>query len=165
MAYFKDFSEYIYHASSVRPRTFNIGWLDSEHEFRKASPDTTLLDSLWEYCKVSVVQMRGIHECELCGVPHRTVLASRKGEARRLLGSAEIRVFNEHEGLFAAPNLIYHYVRAHQYSPPDEFVLALKAGPSPSSSEHLDRLKALELDVGNTPLLSGIQRPTHYDQD
>lgn len=178
MAYFRDFSEYIYHPSGVRPGRVNVGWLDAEHEYERASASSELLDLLWECCKVSVVQMRGIHECQLCGNPPRTVLSSRNGERRRLLGSAEIRVFGDRGLLFAAPNLIYHYVRAH-YSPPKDFVLALKTESLVSSPNYVARIKALNFNVHDAVILEEVcasrtdemgsikqfQRPTHYDND
>ena len=43
------------------------------------------------------------------------------------LGSAEIRVKGKDGKVYAAPTLIYHYVAAHDYDPPKEFVEALLA--------------------------------------
>ena len=43
------------------------------------------------------------------------------------LGSAEIRVQGKEGKVYAAPTLIYHYVAAHDYDPPQEFVEALLA--------------------------------------
>jgi hypothetical protein len=43
------------------------------------------------------------------------------------LGSAEIRVPGSGGRIYAAPDLIYHYVEAHGYRPPDEFVEAVMA--------------------------------------
>jgi len=42
------------------------------------------------------------------------------------LGHAEIRVPTHAETMFAAPSLIWHYVTAHRYRPPDDFVAAVK---------------------------------------
>jgi len=36
------------------------------------------------------------------------------------LGHAEIRVPTHAETMFAAPSLIWHYVTAHRYRPPDD---------------------------------------------
>jgi hypothetical protein len=43
------------------------------------------------------------------------------------LGEAEIRVNGEGNVIFASPNLICHYIAAHGYRPPDEFMAALLA--------------------------------------
>jgi hypothetical protein len=41
------------------------------------------------------------------------------------LGSAEIRLASQGGAIFAAPDLICHYVAIHGYCPPDEFLAAL----------------------------------------
>jgi hypothetical protein len=61
------------------------------------------------------------------------------------MGSAEIRVFARDGTAYAAPTLIYHYMKFHDHRPPDEFIRALTEGPAPWSVEYLDRLKGLGL--------------------
>ena len=149
MTYYEDLSDYTYHGSAFyRPATKNIGWLGLGHEFPKLAPTEELLDSIWTYCKISVAQMRGTHECEFCprGDWHH---GERNGE-RLLLGSSEIRVFGKGESIYAAPTLIYHYAFLHHYKPPDEFLLALREGPRPPSHEYFERLKQLSLDWNRT---------------
>jgi hypothetical protein len=63
------------------------------------------------------------------------------GERMRL-GYAQIRVFGKRGKVYAAPNMIYHYVTVHHYKPPAEFIQALKYGPCPPDPEYLDRLFA-----------------------
>jgi hypothetical protein len=149
MAYFEDLSDYTYSRTGCRPGTKTVGWLEPGHEFEKMPPTEEFLDLLWEYCKVSVAQMRGIHDCELC-VPAKTVLASRGDGLRRLLGTSEIRVFAGDGKIYAAPTLVYHYVSTHRYGPPDEFVRALKDGPRPTSQDYFDQLKKLDLKWNET---------------
>jgi len=59
------------------------------------------------------------------------------------LGSAQIFVFGERGKIYVAPNMIYHYVTAHRYKPPEEFICALKHGPCPPDPEYVDRLVAV----------------------
>ena len=73
------------------------GWLQRGHAFETAPPLEETLDLLWSFCKVRVMQMRGIHQCDLCS-PALTVSAIRSG-VKLLLGSAEIRVFSK-DGFF-----------------------------------------------------------------
>jgi hypothetical protein len=156
MTYFEDLSPYIYcNLPLSGPRTRNVGWLGSTHAYGKAKPTEDLLDLLWNYCKVSVVQTRGIHECEFCPVGREHRDAERKGE-RLKLGSSEIRVFGSDGTIYAAPTLIYHYVSAHNYNPPQEFARALSEGPSPPSPDYFERLQEMELDWNKTfvPVLS-----------
>ena len=148
MTYYKDLSEYSYHRGAFhRPGTLNVGWLGFGYEFEQEELSDQILDKLWNFCKISVAQMRGMHDCEFCR--DDSFYAVRKGEPL-LLGTSEIRVFSRHGEIFAAPTLIYHYVKSHNYRPPDEFIRALEEGPAPESSEYFDRLKELGLDWSRT---------------
>jgi hypothetical protein len=148
MTYYRDLTDYEYHGAFYRPGTKNVGWLGMSHEFDIAEPTEELLSRLWDFCKISVAQTRGIHECEFCP-GQSSYFAERNGE-RLLLGTAEIRVFSKTDGLYAAPTLMYHYVRVHKYRPPDEFIEALTNGPAPSSKEYFDHLGKLNLEWRNT---------------
>jgi hypothetical protein len=52
------------------------------------------------------------------------------------LGSAELWVFDAHEQVYRAPNLIYHYVADHHYQPPDVFIQALLTSDSPMTEAY-----------------------------
>lgn len=144
MAYYSDLSDYSYLASAVRnPATKNVGWLAPGYSFPTAAPSDAVLDALWRYCKVSVAQTRGVHACGLCdGVA--ACCAERGGETL-LLGSSEIRVVSGSGELFAAPTLIYHYVAAHHYAPPERFLRALLEEAGPPSEAYFTRLTQLGL--------------------
>ena len=86
--------------------------------------------------------MRGLHICDLCG--SRYIIAERH-EQQIWLGSAEIRVFSSSGEIYAAPNIIYHYVSVHQYKPPTVFTQALRTCPKPPSREYLDELDGHKL--------------------
>src|SRR5258708_2750730 len=174
MAYFPDLTFYDY-SSDNSPETKNIGWLQRGREFETMAPAEETLELLWSFCSISVMQLRGLHECNLCTVP-RIVHAVRNGVGL-LLGSSEIRVFSgerhrsalgqhlremESGGLlflrgstvpfsiYAAPTLIYHYVRTHHYKPPDEFLHALREVPRPPDQEYFEQLKNLRLEWNRT---------------
>jgi hypothetical protein len=88
----------------------------------------------------------GTHSCGLCP----------DGTGAR--GSGEIRVRSAHGStVLVAPALIAHYVRAHDYRPPDGFVAAVGAGrieaPAHDPGEELDRYGPDEpLDDGHTAI-------------
>jgi hypothetical protein len=171
MAYFKDLSEYSYLKEARRSHTVNVGWLERWHRYTKQTVSEEIAQLLWNFCKISIAQTRGFHVCNLCDKidwlggqvigtlarrigcfnawrPNRKLeppLRACRGEESLVLGSAEIRVFGKGDTLFAAPNLIYHYVINHHYKMPDEFVAALKGGPSPEDPEYLARLGSLGL--------------------
>lgn len=143
MAYFEDLSPYAYSQpsqDSIAVR--NVGWLSRDHEFPRQQPSEALLDALWEHCAVLVEEYRGIHECEFCESPPCTYV---RHSVRLLLGSAEIRVSGPTGDVFAAPNLIYHYICDHHYAPPAVFLQALEKGPRPGSEEYARLLASLKV--------------------
>ena len=161
MPHFEDLSDYIYHNSMFwAPGTKNIGWLSSEHGFLRSEPSEVFLDKIWSFCKISVAQMRGIHECDLCS-GGRTYYVKRGGEPL-LLGSSEIRVFSDHGDIYAAPTLIYHYIATHHYSPPDEFLRAVDQGPCPPDHAYFDRLSSAGLAWNDTSAPSELPERFKY---
>ena len=145
MAFYQDLSLYCYEESGVRPGTQNIGWIDANASFPKGDTSDAFIKTLWQFCKVPVVQTRGFHVCRLCNMP--TDIAPRfefDGETLNL-GSAEIRVIAKDGLIYAAPNLIFHYVKDHRYLPPQAFVDAVLSAPEPQSKEYRAHLKALKL--------------------
>jgi hypothetical protein len=162
MSYFDDLSEYTYSRRHVRPGTRNVGWLGDSHAFETAVPDPELLEVLWDYCAISLAQMRGLHNCEFC--PSGTSnLAESKGRTL-LLGSAEIRVFSKHQDIYAAPNLIYHYVAVHHYKAPEKLLAALREMPRPPRNEYFDRLAELGLEWRETSALDAAPALFKYER-
>jgi hypothetical protein len=76
----------------------------------------------------------------LRGYAKMSLAVNPKTRERVELGWAEIRVFGDDGKVYAAPNMIYHYVTAHHYKPPDAFVRALRSCPCPPSDQYLARM-------------------------
>ena len=110
MSYFQDLSEYTYSRFAIRPGTLNVGWLDPKEPFRTGAAVPQFVDLLWEFCCRKVVVTRGFCGCYLCTPQILDVVYATRGEKTLKLGSAEIRVFSSEGKIFAAPDLIYHYV-------------------------------------------------------
>jgi hypothetical protein len=64
VTYFRDLSLYSY--SGYRCWALNVGWLHEAHAFDREPPSEELLDALWQFLELPVVQTRGLHECDLC---------------------------------------------------------------------------------------------------
>jgi hypothetical protein len=122
--YYSDLTLYRYIERESATDVLNIGWLDIAHPFPKKKASQELLDALFEKCLRAVNQTRGFHQCQFCSVPTFGTEVSRNDKTIRL-GSAEIRVEAQDGKVYAAPNLIYHYVLEHDYDPPQEFLEAL----------------------------------------
>jgi hypothetical protein len=122
--YYADLTVYSFSDRQNGTEVLNIGWLDGIHLFAKAKPSEELLNALFRACLNLVNQTRGFHVCELCDTRSFGIQASRDDKTI-VLGSAEIRVAGGNGVVYAAPNLIYHYVAEHDYNPPVEFTNAL----------------------------------------
>ena len=125
MTYFMDLSPYEY-SKGLNPSSaglWNIGWLDAKVTYPKGAVDTELTAKLLALCKRPVYQYRGWHHCHFCS-EYPVRLMDFDGEF--CFGDGEIRVPGKQGKVYAAPNLIYHYVVAHEYRPPDEFLEALR---------------------------------------
>ena len=145
MAFFPDLSPYCYHRSDIRPNTLNVGWLEINEAFPKGNASDAFIKTLWRFCKVPVVQTRGFHVCEFCNMRRDAVpLIELDGEKLKS-GSSEIRVLAKNGVIYAAPHLVFHYVKDHGYQPPQEFIDAVLSGPEPESEDYRAQLEALRL--------------------
>ena len=124
MAYFADLTPYSYIRTAVHENQTNIGWLDSDHAFERGCVSEEVLAKIFALCKTAVNQTRGFHPCVFCSSGPMGIKATHNGTTL-LLGSAEIRVPSRSGLVYAAPNLIYHYIKDHDYQPPKEFIDAV----------------------------------------
>src|SRR5262245_48459535 len=121
--FYEDLSPYSYLlAEEETPRPLNIGWLDRAQPFETGGTTEDFRARLFEICKTPVNQTRGLHGCPFCA---ETIIIEERGREVLRLGSAEIRVIGAGSKIYAAPNLIFHYVRKHRYKPPEEFIRAV----------------------------------------
>lgn len=115
-----------------QPRCVAVGWLDGAHPFEQGEVSQAFVERLWAFCKRRVNGLLGKHGCDFCP-PSKIHHPDTFGEDWMHLGTAEIRVFGNDTIVYAAPNLIYHYVVKHQYRPPEEFIQAVLTCPLPDT--------------------------------
>jgi hypothetical protein len=114
----------------------NVGWLDNVHPYPKGAVDARLVEKMRLLACNPMELYRGKHICELCveppdlvktTLPNRVVLDPNCSWARwvdQRSSNGEIRVSGE--GIVcAAPVLIVHYIEAHNYVPPAQFLKAV----------------------------------------
>jgi hypothetical protein len=120
-----------------------VGWLRRNQDFATGKTSAEFRTKLLPFChpEATVCANPKPMTCPLCG---KTVEIEMDGDTV-VLGSAEIRVIGD-EDIYAAPDLIFHYVTAHQYKPPTEFVQAVLHGPDPDSAEFRALINALNTD-------------------
>lgn len=113
MSYFEDLTPYCYfHPEEEAAGTVNIGWLDSRHPFPTGETSEEFRAKLQRLCQNRVKQTRGFYSCDFC-----------KGRDKPH-SSAEMRV-SKRGRVYAAPEMVHHYVAVHHYLPPEEFVQAV----------------------------------------
>jgi len=127
--YFADLSPYEHHLRGANwPNVLNIGWLNAEEPYETVlTVETGFIPKLLEVIAGSpsfdarVGLRRGVRPCGLCGLSPVIV---RNGGSDVYLGRCQIWVpFAEHPvRYFAAPDLVFHYVERHGYSPPRTFI-------------------------------------------
>ncbi len=119
---FEDLSLYRYGSPDWQSlRTLNVGWLGGTFDFPTTDPFPPFLDKLAAFCRKPINLMRGFHVCELCGFDPMHGRTDFDG----FLGNGEVRVAHSDGTMFAAPVMIYHYVRDHRYRPPAAFLEAV----------------------------------------
>lgn len=125
MTYYPDLTEYSYLPDP--PPALTVGWLGVEHAFQTGELPAGIREKLRELVVTRPVnQTRGFHACEFC--PPSAEMAppvAQWKDQSRLLGSAEVWVTSRDGVAYSCPDLIWHYVEVHHYSPPLEFVRAL----------------------------------------
>ena len=123
--YYEDLTLCRYHegpldADSWRVPLLAIGWLESSHSFNRGATPTDLterLNALIDSAEGVFRQynFRGLHDCSLC----------RPGPDARLSRSHINLLIPSKRVVFACPAAIVHYLTAHSYLPPPEFVDAV----------------------------------------
>ncbi|MBX9951474.1 MAG: hypothetical protein K2Y39_20055 [Candidatus Obscuribacterales bacterium] len=107
----------------------SIGWLNPAYEY----PVDTLSPGVWDVLSVRLSAARrflchrGLHECEYCW--------QNTCSGALLFPSVDL------QKLFIAPPMISHYIEAHSYFPPEEFVEAVLSCPQHDSDEYCDLLE------------------------
>ena len=132
---YPDLSPYVHEPRHARIPTVSVGWLDRGSDFATGNVHHHIPALLWQCCRRVVVVKRGRRNCPLC---ETRVAAEFQGETL-ILGGGEIRVFAA-EIAYAAPDLIFHFVTAHHYSPPPAFIEALRQQPVAWSGEYASLL-------------------------
>jgi hypothetical protein len=120
-----------------------VGFLSRQRPFPTGKTPPDFAGRLLAFClpEHTVCRANLPARCPLGGCPPR-LPPVRHGDEEMELTAGEIRVMGEEE-IYAAPSLIYHYVVAHGYRPPDGFVEAVRHGPRPGSDEHRALVRTL----------------------
>jgi hypothetical protein len=138
MTYFADLTPHTYTRFDAQflPTTppINVGWLDKRFPFPTGTTSDEFRVRLAVLCESHLVHLhRGSHGCEFCTEDklYTPTFDPTYGPGRRLVRAAHGNgtICVTHDGVsYAAPALIIHYVREHNYLPPEAFVQAVLDG-------------------------------------
>ena len=132
MAYFDDLTTCDYFHDDKLPPLLAVGWLEQGHEYSAGEVPRGLLPRLVNFLRSRKCPWPGIflggHVCSLCG--------DRKSYSHRNLFIPGAGV------VYAAPEGIIHYIAAHIYRPPVDFINATLAAPDAESPEYVAALRA-----------------------
>lgn len=126
--YFADLTPYEYGREDAKPDVLNVGWLSVGHSFPAGPTSEGFRAGLRCLVQAPVNVYRGIHLCEFCPRPPENLTPSGLrtiDPAPGTFGNGEVRV-RAHGTTYVAPVLVLHYVEAHNYAPPAEFVSAVE---------------------------------------
>jgi hypothetical protein len=128
MTHYADLTEYVY--SDYAGHALNVGWLSASSPFSRGPVAAPVLRALEDLASEPVNVMRGFHYCEFCDAESPIVIPANEVEVRAAyLRSGEIRISSSTD-VYVAPTLIVHYISAHGYRPPDQFITAVEQSPS-----------------------------------
>jgi hypothetical protein len=132
-----------------------VGWLAADRAYTRGEVEpesffalAALLRNPW-----SPAVLAGRYPCPFCRFTGGPWSMHVDGSAITL-GTGLVFVPSESR-IFVAPSMILHYIDAHGYAPPPEFLAAVRACPPMRSMEYLKRLRALGVSLRPAPPTSG----------
>jgi hypothetical protein len=122
-----------------------VGWLSSAEQFAMGQVSEEIFAKLCGLLRNpwGLMDFMGHHACELC-TTHSPRSFVYRG-ASILVGNGEVFVPWE-RCILVAPSLVLHYIDAHQYLPPTEFLSAVLRCPEMGSREYLQALREAGAD-------------------
>ena len=115
-SYFQDLTPYVYDGRNSS--CLNIGWLDGREYNMGECPKEFIdnLDTVISSNQFVSARHKGFYTCDLCdkSIHHRE-----KGK------SSTILTINDDGRCYSFPKMILHYIKSHNYKPPQEFIDAV----------------------------------------
>ena len=140
--YYEDLTLYTYSNTDIEMK--NIAWLETGHDYKKGEVSKEFKDKLWKYMRYPVKVARGFQVCPLCSSVKRDVPTTTFNGETRNVGYYELRVWGQNNTVYAVTSLIFHYMEAHQYEPPKEFIEAVMCSDDPNNQDYYNRVLSLE---------------------
>ena len=146
MSHFEDLSPLGYFGAEYSDVLRAIGWLEPGHNYTRGHVEREFFERLCELLQRpwSPVHFMGAQDCGFCrftgGNPTQL---QRKTGLVRIPGHSCLNLFVPGDGvIYASPELIAHYIDAHEYRPPDEFMESVLRCPRMNSKEYFGAMRA-----------------------
>lgn len=111
-----------------------VGWLEKGHTFPKGKLSQDDIEKLEQFCLKPMIQTLGKRDCPLCDKRGPVKMIISTGKELILHGTDQLRILStDRTKVYVVPNLIIHFVKAHGYTPPQEFIDAIQAAPLPGT--------------------------------
>lgn len=140
--YYEDLTPYIYSNTDIEMK--NIAWLDASHDYKKGEVSEEFKDRLWKYMRYPVRVTRGFQMCPFCSLGKFEVPTTTFNGQTRKVGFYEFSVWGQDNTVYAVTSLIFHYMDAHRYKPPQEFIEAVMGSDDPDNQDYFNRVLSLE---------------------
>lgn len=116
---FQEFSAYARGIPNAIPDVWCIGWLNSQQDFQVGKVPSHILEKIEQLSELPGRTIRGLTKCALCeflNYEEKDIYHTQN----------EIWIPKVDFGYFAAPVLILHYIKRHNYLPPEDFLRAVE---------------------------------------
>ena len=120
-----------------------IGWIEQGHPFTRGVVSEKFFGELvqllvqpWQPAVAA-----GLHRCSLCRFTGGPGTLNYNGTSVTM-GAATLFVPGDGR-IYSAPSLIAHYIDAHDYCPPQEFISAVSQCPPMRSMQYLRQIRAI----------------------
>ena len=143
-----------------------VGYLEYPHEYSRGEVDPKFFRKLMELIARpnGLLFCLGMHRCGFCASEGKDGPDARTSQATLLIPSDDC--------LYESPIWIGHYIHAHSYRPPDEFIRAVESCPQPGSdafrkllAAHVNGLSYLEEQCNYVDWSDGAKRTLLPDQE
>lgn len=114
-----------------------IGWLNPDYDYSVGDVPVDFVVKMEWFCTKPLIRTFGAEFCLICGVEEVVNIRLHSGKDFTLYGANELRILSlDKNKVYAAPDLVLHYIVNHHYKPPQEFIDAVLAAPLPGTPEY-----------------------------
>ena len=141
MAWYEDLSPCDYFGKRYADRLPAVGWLTAGRPYAQGEVSCEVFGKLCELLQDpwEPTHFLGFHTCELCRFTYggAAIFVTEDERQLRVPASCACNLFVPGDGfLYVSPTAIAHYISAHGYRPPDEYMDAVLRCPPMRSMEY-----------------------------